>query len=264
MTEQNRLIMKRDVCDPLCPWNGCRRPVQIARIANFRCDVRFCPLTERLELPKRTLLSAVVHSLSGARSDLILGRCCGASRRSADRSHLAAVAAAAEERIAAIRLEARYGDAGRHVDLLQNLAGLRIDPAQFALLGFPGAVPELVADPGDAGDEAVRTRWCAGSRRSPDRPGGSCGCDVARPRASLPPRPFRRRRLRVSEWWRPRGRSPDRPSGCGPRRSGTGAGRRRRFPHARGHRARAPSCRSPGRSRSACRRSRSRHWCRHS
>jgi hypothetical protein len=28
--------------------------------------------------------------------------------------------------------------------------------AQFALVGFPGAVPEFVTDPGDAGDEAVR------------------------------------------------------------------------------------------------------------
>ena len=33
---------------------------------------------------------------------------------------------------------------------------LRIDPAQLAFIGFPGAVPELAVDPGDAGDEAVR------------------------------------------------------------------------------------------------------------
>ena len=33
--------------------------------------------------------------------------------------------------------------------------GLRIDAPQIALVAFPGAVPELAVDPGDAGDEAV-------------------------------------------------------------------------------------------------------------
>jgi len=32
---------------------------------------------------------------------------------------------------------------------------VRIDAPQFALVGFPGAVPEVAVDPGDAGDEVV-------------------------------------------------------------------------------------------------------------
>ena len=184
--------------------------------------------------------------------------------RPSDGSHLAAASAAAEERVAAVGLEARHADAGRHLDLLQHLAALRIDSTEFAFLGFPGAVPEFAVDPGDAGDEAV------GLDGAQDLAGLRIDLmDLAvamlpDPERSLPPRPCRRRRRRASGWWRRRGRSSDRPSGCDPRRSGTGVGRRRRFRHARGHRARAPSCRSPGRSRSACRRSRSRYWCRHS
>src|SRR6202040_3411043 len=49
-----------------------------------------------------------------------------------DGSHFPAASAAAEERVAAVGLEARHGYAGRHVELFQNLAGLRIDSAQFA------------------------------------------------------------------------------------------------------------------------------------
>ncbi len=30
---QTRRIMKRDVCDSLCPWNGCRRSGYVARAA---------------------------------------------------------------------------------------------------------------------------------------------------------------------------------------------------------------------------------------
>jgi hypothetical protein len=78
------------------------------------------------------------------------------SRWSADDSHFSASSAAAEERVAAVGLEARHRQAARHVDLLQNLAVLRIDSAQFAFLGFPGAVPELAFHPGDASDETVR------------------------------------------------------------------------------------------------------------
>src|SRR5581483_10685995 len=80
----------------------------------------------------------------------------GASPGPAHGSHLTAAATAAEERVAAVRLKPRYADARRHVDLLEDFARLRIDPAQLALIGFPGAVPEFVVDPGDAGDEAVR------------------------------------------------------------------------------------------------------------
>src|SRR5713101_2527024 len=76
--------------------------------------------------------------------------------RPPDGSHFPAASAAAEERVAAVGLEAPHGHAGRHVKLFQNLAGLRIDSAQFAFLGFPGAVPKLAFHPGDAGDEAIR------------------------------------------------------------------------------------------------------------
>jgi hypothetical protein len=44
---------------------------------------------------------------------------------------------------------------GRHLELLQHLAGSRIDAPDVALVAFPGAVPEFAVDPGDAGDEAV-------------------------------------------------------------------------------------------------------------
>src|SRR5262245_33579350 len=80
---------------------------------------------------------------------------CGASRGSADGSQFSAGGTAAEERVAAVRLESRYGDAGRHVELLQNLAALRIDPTQFAFLVFQGPVPELAVHPGYASHEAV-------------------------------------------------------------------------------------------------------------
>jgi hypothetical protein len=75
-------------------------------------------------------------------------------------SHLAAASAAAEELIGAIGLEPRHADAGRHFEPLQDFSGLRIYAPQIALIVFPGAVPELALDPGDAGDEArlVRSR----------------------------------------------------------------------------------------------------------
>src|SRR5215813_10578429 len=76
--------------------------------------------------------------------------------RPPDSSHFPAAPAAAEERVPAVGLEARHRYAGRHVDLLQNLAALRIDSAQFAFVGFPSAVPQFTVDPGDAGDETVR------------------------------------------------------------------------------------------------------------
>src|SRR6516225_9431530 len=74
--------------------------------------------------------------------------------RPADGSHLAAASAAAKELIAAIGFEPRYGDAARHLDPLQHFSGLRIDAPQITLVVFPGAVPQLAIDPGDAGDEA--------------------------------------------------------------------------------------------------------------
>src|SRR5882724_5823481 len=70
-------------------------------------------------------------------------------------SHLAAAAAAAEESIAAVGLESRYGRSRRHLKSLQHLSSLRIDSPQIAVVTFPGAVPELAIDPGDPGDEAA-------------------------------------------------------------------------------------------------------------
>src|SRR6185312_8148426 len=75
--------------------------------------------------------------------------------RPANGAHLAGVAAAAEELIGAVGFEARYGGAGRHLDLLQHFSGLRIDAPQIALVAFPGAVALLAIDAGDAGDDAV-------------------------------------------------------------------------------------------------------------
>src|SRR5262249_26922265 len=77
--------------------------------------------------------------------------------RPPDSSHFpAAPTSAAAQRVAAVALAARPRYAGRDVDLLQNLAALRIDSAQFAFVGFPRAVPQFAVDPGDAGDETVR------------------------------------------------------------------------------------------------------------
>src|SRR5262249_28009201 len=70
-------------------------------------------------------------------------------------AHLAAVAAAAEKTIAAVGLETRHAGSGRHLELLQNLSRLRIDASQIALLIFPGPVPKLPVDPGDASDKAI-------------------------------------------------------------------------------------------------------------
>jgi hypothetical protein len=46
-------------------------------------------------------------------------------------------------------------DSGRHIELLRDLFRSRIDAPQIALVAFPGGVPELAVDPGDAGDETV-------------------------------------------------------------------------------------------------------------
>ena len=90
-----------------------------------------------------------------------------ASLRPADGPHLPAPAASAEEPIAAIGLEPRNEDAGRHRDLFQEVSRSGIDSPQLALVTFPGGVPELSVDPGDPGDEAVglegaKNRACLG------------------------------------------------------------------------------------------------------
>src|SRR5205085_8924492 len=56
---------------------------------------------------------------------------------------------------ATVGFQARDHRPGRQVELLEYLAGLGIDPPDVAVLTFPGAVPELAVDPGDAGHEAL-------------------------------------------------------------------------------------------------------------
>src|SRR5262245_4988121 len=106
--------------------------------------------------PKRTsiqFLGLFISSASRGNDDVKLWL--RSLARVGGRLSVSAGGAAAEERVAAVRLESRYGDAGRHVELLQNLTALRIDPTQFAFLVFKGAVPEFAVHPGDAGHEAV-------------------------------------------------------------------------------------------------------------
>src|SRR5262245_37011339 len=134
----------------------------------------FCGISLSLSLlgPKRTWAGAVqmsasdpkwtslqflrfIHIIDVSRATMTSNFGRGASRGSADGSQFSAGGTAAEERVAAVRLESRSGDAGRHVELLQNLTALRIDPTQFAFLVFKSAMPELAVHPGDASHEAV-------------------------------------------------------------------------------------------------------------
>src|SRR5262245_5012596 len=80
------------------------------------------------------------------------------SRRSglAHGAHLAAGATAAVEDASPVGLEPAHDGAGGHLEALDDLAGLRIDAAQVALVVLHGGVPELPVHPGDAGDESVR------------------------------------------------------------------------------------------------------------
>src|ERR1700744_2735814 len=71
------------------------------------------------------------------------------------RAHLAAATAAAIEEIAAVGFQAADAGARGHLEALEHGAVGRIDVAQLALVAFPGAVPQLAVDPGDARDEAV-------------------------------------------------------------------------------------------------------------
>src|SRR4051794_12747898 len=79
----------------------------------------------------------------------------GTSPGPAYSSHLVAASASAEEPIAAIGLEAGHAGAGRQLEPLQNLARSRIDSSHVAVVTFPGSVPELAVDPGDAGHDAI-------------------------------------------------------------------------------------------------------------
>src|SRR5262245_37071345 len=139
------------------------------------------------------------------RSSLPLPLGTGAAPRSADGPDLPAASAAAEEPVAAVGLEPRHTRAARHLQPLQDLARTRVDPPHITLLAFPGAVPQLAVDPGDAGDDAV------GVDGTED---GACvGSDLMDPPAPVLPNPER---------------------AFGPRkpRVATAAGRRKRREHA--------------------------------
>src|SRR3546814_20514232 len=111
------------------------------RISDWSSDVCSSDLPQVDSLPSRASLL------------LRLGR--SASFGAADGPHRSAAAAAAEVGVAAIGLEPRYTHARRHVDFLQDLSRLRVDPPQVPLVAFPLAVPEFAVHPGDAGDAAV-------------------------------------------------------------------------------------------------------------
>src|SRR5688500_17688536 len=76
--------------------------------------------------------------------------------RALDDAQPAAATAATEQPVAAVGLESGHAGAGRHLEPLEHLAGIRRDAPQFALLALPGAVPELAVDPRHAGHEPVR------------------------------------------------------------------------------------------------------------
>src|SRR5688500_4635761 len=79
------------------------------------------------------------------------------SRRSrpTDRANLAALAAAAEEDVVAAAFEAADAGVGWHFQALEHGTGGGVDVAELAFIVFPGGVPQLAVDPGDARDEAI-------------------------------------------------------------------------------------------------------------
>src|SRR5262249_17407857 len=125
-------------------------------------------------------LSIVYLGFEGSRS-----RARGASLGTSDGPDLPAPSSSAEELITAIRLEPRNLRSGRHFEPLQDFSRSRIDSPQIALVAFPGAVPKLSVDPGDAGHIAV------GLDRAKNRPGlGIDLMDLPVPILSDPERPF--------------------------------------------------------------------------
>src|SRR6266542_1077650 len=108
-------------------------------------------------------------------------------------AHFAAGGTAAVEDTGAVRLQTGYGDASGHLQALEDLARLRIDAAELALLGFQGAVPELAVHPGNARDEAIRIN------RAQDRAGlGVDLADLAGAILSDPERPLGPGQARVA------------------------------------------------------------------
>jgi len=78
-----------------------------------------------------------------------------ASPWSPNGSHLAAASAPAEELIGTIGFQARHACSRWHFETLQYLSRLWIHAPDVAFVTFPGAVPELSIDPGNAGDNAI-------------------------------------------------------------------------------------------------------------
>ena len=93
------------------------------------------------------------------------GRVAKLLSRASNGSDLAATSSAAKESIAAVGLESRHADSGRHLDVLENLSRSGIDTPELALVIFPGAVPQIAIGPRHSRDEAVRLD------RTQDRPG---------------------------------------------------------------------------------------------
>src|SRR5882724_5749125 len=102
-----------------------------------------CTRREDLLVKLSRLLARGVEGACGAAARR------GASLGPADGSHLPARPSSTEEPIAAIGLEPRHEDSGRHLELLEDLSRARIDSPQIALITFPGGVPELAVDPSD-------------------------------------------------------------------------------------------------------------------
>src|SRR5690606_3994319 len=75
--------------------------------------------------------------------------------RPAHHPDLSAVAPAAEQQVAAVRLQARHSGFGRHIDGLEYFAGVGIDAPELACTVFPGAMPQLVSGPAYTRNESV-------------------------------------------------------------------------------------------------------------
>src|SRR5213075_3109943 len=67
-----------------------------------------------------------------------------------------ALSPAAVESIRPVRLESRDHRPRGHIDPLEHFAGLRIDSPKLSLGALRRAVPQLVLDPRDTGDKAIR------------------------------------------------------------------------------------------------------------
>src|SRR5258706_8287769 len=193
--------MCRSSSAPSCSVWGCRNPrCRCARASSTPPSMRSSGPGPAMCWRCQSMRRAPAPRCSGywrsAESEVDLGG--GAARRGAapgpaDGPHLAGLCAAAEESVAAIGLEAGNAHSGRHPETLQDLTRVRIDPPQFALLAFPGAVPEFAVDPGDPGNEAV------GLDRAQNRPGFRIDLtDLPVPILSHPQRPFGPREPRIA------------------------------------------------------------------